>query len=282
MPFTHNAYIAGYIGFLELEALAGQPESSQVRNELNRLLALRVSNFTKDSAYAELTNVVQSYCRTLNISSNFTFLTPELAEHLRNNIPSQVEAAIGEYEKLAPYWFVSLATEGYAENAVNPLYDGHSLFMARAWILKELGNELEPYLDVPGFYRGDLFYIQKLVATIENSGFAMTTTPVFQAVGSGGSAVYTLDFSATADFTDTVTISFTNPSPDLAINLSSNTIDPPGQRTLTVTDLHGAGHTDAHWHNIPIMATGGTTTQPETVSLLVNGARLHIPTINKN
>jgi hypothetical protein len=76
---------------------------------------------------------------------------------------------MAEYENLAPYWFVSFATEGFGENALNPLYDSQALFLAKAWILNEPGAELEKYLDVPAFARGDLFYIQKLVAAIENT-----------------------------------------------------------------------------------------------------------------
>jgi hypothetical protein len=63
---------------------------------------------------------------------------------------------------------VSFAAEGFGENALSPLYDGQALFLAKAWILRAPGTTLEPYLDVPAFARGDLFYIQKLVATIEN------------------------------------------------------------------------------------------------------------------
>jgi len=39
-----NAYIAAYRGYLELERLAGYPESSNIRTELNRLLNLRANN----------------------------------------------------------------------------------------------------------------------------------------------------------------------------------------------------------------------------------------------
>ena len=49
MPFVHNAYIAGYLGYLGLEQLAGQGESRPIRQELDRLLQLRASQFSKDS-----------------------------------------------------------------------------------------------------------------------------------------------------------------------------------------------------------------------------------------
>ena len=169
MPLVHNAYIAGYLGYLGLERLAGQSESQSIRQELERLLQLRASLFSKDSAYANAAlRDDGAYCRTLNVASNFMFLVPELADYLQEHALAKVQAALTEYESLAPYWFVSFAAEGFGENALTPLYDTQALFLAKAWILDEPGAELEKYLDVPAFARGDLFYIQKLVAAIEN------------------------------------------------------------------------------------------------------------------
>jgi hypothetical protein len=100
------------------------------------------------------------------MASNFMFLVPELGEYLRDHALTKVQGALAEYEQIAPYWFVSFAEEGFGENALTPLYDGQALFLVKAWILRADGAELEPYLDVPAFARGDLFYIQKLVAAI--------------------------------------------------------------------------------------------------------------------
>ncbi len=167
MPMVHNAYLAGYLGYLGLEKLAGQPESSEVRVEYERLLQLRASQFSKDSAYANIyTREDGAYCRTLNVASNFMYLVPEVADYLRENAMDKVQAALAEYEQIAPDWFVTFSAEGFGENAINPLYDGQALFLAKAWIMGEDGAKLEQYLDVPAFARGDLFYIQKLVAAI--------------------------------------------------------------------------------------------------------------------
>jgi hypothetical protein len=167
MPLVHNAYIAGYLGYLGLEQLAGQPESGAMRSELERLLQLRASEFTKDSAYASASLREEgAYCRTLNVASNFMFLVPELAGYLQEHALIKVQGALAEYEQIAPYWFVAFAAEGFGENALTPLYDTQALFLAKVWILEEPGPELEQYLDVPAFARGDLFYIQKLVAAI--------------------------------------------------------------------------------------------------------------------
>ena len=136
-------------------------------SELDRLMQLRASQFSKDSAYATaFTRDEGAYCRTLNVSSNFMFLVPELADYLRDHALAKVQDALIEYESLAPYWFVSFAEEGFGENAFTPLYDTQALFLAKAWILEEPGDELEQYLDVPAFPRGDLFFLQKLVAAI--------------------------------------------------------------------------------------------------------------------
>ncbi len=167
MPMVHNAYLAGYLGYLSLEQLAGRPESGPVRQEYERLLQLRASQFTKDSAYSgAFLRETGSYCRTLNVASNFMFLVPEVADYLRQHALDKVQAAVAEYEQIASHWFVSFSDEGFGENAINPLYDGQALFLAKAWILEEGGADLEQYLDVPAFARGDLFYIQKLVAAM--------------------------------------------------------------------------------------------------------------------
>ena len=67
--------------------------------------------------------------------------------------------------------------DGFAETGTVSLYDSYALYMAKALILEETGDELEKYLDVPAFARGDLYYIQKLVATIENYGSALNAPP---------------------------------------------------------------------------------------------------------
>jgi len=166
-PFVHNAYIAGYMGFLELEKLGGTTESPNVRRELNRLLMLRASTFSKDTPYKGNPIVTaEAYCRALTVSRNFLFMTRELAEYLRLTALNKVKEAIIEYERVAPYWFVAFAEAGIGENSFAMLYD-RQLLLAKAWILKEPREALMKYLDVPAFVVGDLSYIQNLVATIE-------------------------------------------------------------------------------------------------------------------
>ncbi|MGD8753775.1 MAG: PQQ-binding-like beta-propeller repeat protein [Anaerolineales bacterium] len=170
MPHVHNAFIAGYLGYLELEKLAGEPESLSIKDEYIRLLQLRADNFTKDSAYASKYKINDgAYCRSLNVSSNFIFLVSELAQYLRDHAIAEVQEAVDEYEALVPYWFVSNFEDGFAESGSVHLYDRYALFQAKALILQEPRDELSKYLDVPGMAVGDLYYIQNLVAWLEAS-----------------------------------------------------------------------------------------------------------------
>lgn len=161
-PHVLNAFIAGYIGYLELEKLAGRPETPGVRLDLDQLLELRVSSFSINSAYE-----ASDYCRTLTTGQNFMYLVPELAEYMQDHLESQIQMAVNEYGKIVPYWFVSGSSVTFGEGVIHPMYDSFAIFQARAKILGESRQTLSRYLDVPGFYVGDLFYIEKLIYILE-------------------------------------------------------------------------------------------------------------------
>jgi hypothetical protein len=169
MPHVHNAYIAGYLGYLKLEEMAGYPPSAGVQADLNYLINLRKTNFNKDTADLYLNEFNMFYCRTINVSRNFMYMVPELAQYLREDSGafSKVQEAITEYETIAPYWFVSKSETTFAEGILVPAYDYHSLFQAKALVLQESGAELTQYIDVPAFAVGDLFYIDNLVSALE-------------------------------------------------------------------------------------------------------------------
>jgi hypothetical protein len=172
LPFVHNAYVAGLAGIVGLAELAGQPDAS-AKAELDRLLALRAAHFTKDrpaldKKYDGVFNVGGGTAVPLTVSRNFMFLTPELAAHLHANALEMVKEACRHYnDDVLPYWFVSKAEQGDGENTFSVLLDYHALFQAKAMILREPYEELVKYLDVPAFYRGDLYYIDNLCAVIE-------------------------------------------------------------------------------------------------------------------
>jgi outer membrane protein assembly factor BamB len=177
-PFEYNAYIAGYFGFLRLQEMAEKTvehsaRRTAVENELNRLLDLRARTFSKDSYWGKDDF---RYAKVLDISRNFIFLVPELGEYLNTNIRQKVQEAVSEYEYIAPYWFVSRYESVIGEGVISPPYNYSSIFQAKAYILKESQEELAKYLDVPGFARGDLFYIQNLVAILNAGDVDISST----------------------------------------------------------------------------------------------------------
>lgn len=167
-PFEHNAYMAGYIGFLRLQELANRSTQdaqlrTQVSNELNRLLPLRANLFNKNSYWVD----TRYHKKHLDVSANFLWLVPEVADYLRQNQLNQVQAAVEEYESIAPYWFVARFESSLGEGVMANLYSIPALFQAKALILRESQADLTKYLDTPAFQRGDLFYIQNLIVAIE-------------------------------------------------------------------------------------------------------------------
>jgi len=169
-PHVLNAYIAGYIGYIELQKLAGYPVTPGVQNEYNRLLDLRVTTFTKDGPPQPAEPFKsRDYCRGFNVSRNFLYLVPELGQHLHDNALDKVQEALDEYYQVAPYWFVSNFGAVYGEGATASLYDYHAVFQTKALILQESDQELAKYLDVPGVAVGDLFYIDNLIAVLETT-----------------------------------------------------------------------------------------------------------------
>jgi outer membrane protein assembly factor BamB len=168
MPHVHNAFIAGYWGYLELEELATGAKSTSIQNTLDSLRDLRVSTFSKDAPDSYFVGHKKVYCRNYNSSRNFMFLVPELAEYLRgSNAFATVEDALNEYERVSPLWFVAKSETAIAEGTFNQLYDYNTIFQAKALIMKDTREELTKYLDVPAFPVGDLFYIQNLVSLLE-------------------------------------------------------------------------------------------------------------------
>ena len=171
-PYELNAYMTGYIGFLNLQNQAGMAQQdsllrSQVSDELNRLLNLRWQTFSKDS-YWGLENF--KYRKLLDIARNFMYLTPELGDYYRQNIAAHVDEAINEYEYVAPYWFVTRYEGVIGEGVMSNLYNSWAMYTAKALIQQAPFSELVQFIDAPAFERGDLYYIQKLALALQANG----------------------------------------------------------------------------------------------------------------
>jgi hypothetical protein len=114
----------------------------------------------------------------------------------------------------------------------------------------------------------------------QGSGFTLSVVPSVQAIDPGGAATYTIEVQSLGGFADTVTLAATSPSPDVILSLTPTTVDPPGQATLTLTDMHsGPELLPGLWYSVSINGTGGGSTQTTSVSLLVGGARVYLPLV---
>lgn len=170
-PYFANAYLAGYRGLMELEKMSGTitdiTQSSSYAKYQNVWNTRK--NFVKNSPYQSVNNFV--YQRTMSVSRNFMNLMPEIAAEFANDatLRASVATAVDEYERVEPYWFVTKFDQTYGEGAYHPLYDYFGLFQAKARILGEPYETLTGYVDAPAFWRGDLFYIQNLVAALDAS-----------------------------------------------------------------------------------------------------------------
>ncbi|MCL4366395.1 hypothetical protein M1437_04165, partial [Patescibacteria group bacterium] len=171
-PYVLNQYIAGYLGYLQLQQLVTGTQDSAIQATYNHLLGLRTNNFSKDSPFWGIGGLVMSpnlaYGANLNIARNFMYMTPELGESLNSiaTASAKVKEAVDEYNYVAPYWFVSKFDQTVGEGTLQQLYNPSALFQAKAYILKEPQSELVKYIDEPAFARGDLFYIQNLTAAL--------------------------------------------------------------------------------------------------------------------
>jgi outer membrane protein assembly factor BamB len=289
-PYWLNQYIAGYKGYLELQKLAGYAQNQSILTTYQRLLNLRVNSFSKDTPYAPTLyggdGWEESHNNAFAVARNFMFLTPELADYLNQHIYSQIQTAVNEYEYVAPYWFVPKFDNSYGEATFQHLYDSPALFQAKAYILKQPYDELVKWLDVPAFYRGDLFYIQNLAAalTAPGAGFSLNVTPPIRYINTGGTAEYTIQVQHSSNFTETVTLQIGNsPSSELVITPPAQTTfpTPGGQTILTLTDQHDPSFSEGVWYTVSITATGGEFVRTANISLLVNGKQAFLPVILK-
>lgn len=156
-----NAYLAGYRGFLELEKLAGMPESAAVRSEYDRLFALRIAHFSIDAPF-----VAHWKHKNFIMARHFLYMVPEVAEELRKAKASEVERALERINKVTPYWFVAGSDSANREGSHQQLYDA-AILNGYAMILQRPYREVVKYLDAPAFLVGDLLYIHNLVSVLE-------------------------------------------------------------------------------------------------------------------
>jgi hypothetical protein len=294
-PYIHNAFIAGYIGYLELEKLAGYSESTDVRAELDRLMTLRASNFSKDFPQDVLGE--RSYEHTLNVSRNFMYLVPELADYLRDSALAEVEKTVEEANEIVPCWFVSKYDSTYNEGVLHVLFAYHSIFQAKALILREPFEELVKYVDVPGLYVGDLFYIDNLVSALKathfldkaatpsfgDQGAAITYTPSFLGTGNTLTLTDTLPLGVSAPGNFEVEGTSVTPSYDAERHRLTWSDTPPAGQIVTIRYIVTITTSDHQaLINTAELSEAGGEPSTATATVIANPYLAYLPVILKN
>lgn len=268
LPYVKNAFIAGYVGYIGIGRMAdiSDHELAPYVAELERLLAERAAELSTDQPEPTTSTNV------LTVARNFLYMTPELANYLHSNAYTRVSQALDTYYQIAPYWFVSRYDATSYEGVLQPLYDSPALFRAKALIMKEPFDELVKWLDVPAFERGDLFYIQNLIAAIE-APYQFAKTAERSSGCQGDTITYTLEFrgqAASTFLTDTLPAGISRP---IDVAVEGTDVWPrydPDAHALEWSDTLGDGE--------KIIIRYSTTIVTSAPELLVNSARLQTST----
>ncbi len=126
---------------------------------------------------------------------------------------------------------------------------------------------------VEDYHWGDAYDIGRY-----EGGFILRAAPTSQNVEPGGSVAYTLSLFP-SDLPHTVTLSAASPSPDLALNLSPETLTGAETAALTVQDTHGESGLSGVWYELPVSGVGGGFRHNLILKLLIGGERQYLPVV---
>ena len=126
---------------------------------------------------------------------------------------------------------------------------------------------------ISDYHLGSAFDIGRYEA-----GFMLVATPTSQSIDPGGTAYYTLSLFP-SDTPSLVTLSFTNPSPYLDLDLSPTEISGEQVATLTVNDTHAGTLIPGEWYVLPITGEGSGFIYTTNLGLVVGGVRVFLPLI---
>ncbi len=107
-------------------------------------------------------------------------------------------------------------------------------------------------------------------------------TPAAKAIEPGGTAMYTVQIQTGDGFSSTVNLSASASAPGVNVSLSADSVTPPAEVTLNVTDSHGTGTLQpGQWYTITVTGNSNGTQHAATANLLVGGSRVYLPLVLK-
>jgi hypothetical protein len=157
------------------------------------------------------------------------------------------------------------------------------LFMAKGMIQQVDGVELAAYLDVPGFARGDLYYLQKLALLLDLGidGYKVSYSPIVNQIEEGETAVFNFTVEKTGQFDQPVAVSISNPNSMLSVGSYAATVTPPASFELRFTDFHEPGELGDGGMIYPVTVTfsANDVVRQVKIYVLVNGEQILLPMI---
>ncbi len=110
-------------------------------------------------------------------------------------------------------------------------------------------------------------------------GVRITAVPMSQAIAPGETAAFTIQVSALGGYAEMVTVTAISPAPQLTLNISPETLTPPGAISLNASSSHVSPLMPGVWYTIPVTLTGPAVSEAVGLSLLVGGSRLFLPVV---
>ncbi|MBI5582871.1 MAG: hypothetical protein HY892_03515 [Deltaproteobacteria bacterium] len=103
--------------------------------------------------------------------------------------------------------------------------------------------------------------------------------PLRRQIPSGGTAIFQIAVTTLPGYGGSISLQASSPSTDLLLDLQPNSVTPPGQAALTVTDLFPGPALSGRLYQIPVTALVSGFSQTVPASLLIGGTVLHLPVV---
>lgn len=264
------ARMADHLGLNNVAEEAAQEAISKMQAGLDFNLFLQAAN--------------QAYPDPLDMTSGwrapvFFYLTPEVGRFLAENVGLPVQEYLDYFtaENANSLWYITKAggQRDSGENSYHGPERAWSIFMAKAYVMGEYRQRLQQYLDIP-LCLGDLYYIQKLVATIDASSAGDSAPPIISDV-------------AVSDVTSrSATITWQTDEPattqvEYGLDSSYGSITPlisalVTNHRVTLVDLRPSS---TYHFRVKSTNAGGTAVSPDGTFMTAQGFQVFMPFIIK-
>jgi len=183
-PQTY-ADVAGLIGFARIAQHLGNTA------DYNEALALSETALTQATNFAQFRANAESRFPQRTTYAQHGFTTPifmslrnpvavhfnrDLGRFLKDNAAAAAQSYADYVEAEVPLWWINDVGSAHGESAYATPEYGWTNFMLKSYVLSSSIDQLKSYLDMPT-RKGDLLYMQKLVAVLDTATGSSSPTP---------------------------------------------------------------------------------------------------------